>query len=102
MRHRQPVVNALVRHLLAGVGHDEPPERNPFRATAAASWRRGLIGPRIVPAGARPALGRGVGFAASSPPWSLTMISQQSGGAAGSVTDAPQSFEHAPYWSAPA
>ena len=33
MRHRQPVVNALIRNLLTGIEHEEPPERNPFKST---------------------------------------------------------------------
>jgi hypothetical protein len=32
IRHRVPVVNLIVRQLLKGVPHEEPPERNPFKA----------------------------------------------------------------------
>jgi predicted N-acyltransferase len=31
MRHRQPVLNQVTRHLLGLVQHDEAPERNPFK-----------------------------------------------------------------------
>lgn len=31
-RHRQPLLNKMVRGLLAGIEHDEPPERNPFKS----------------------------------------------------------------------
>jgi predicted N-acyltransferase len=31
MRHRQPVLNRLTRHLLGMVSHDEAPDRNPFK-----------------------------------------------------------------------
>jgi Acetyltransferase (GNAT) domain len=31
IRHRQPVLNALIKGLLNGVEHDEPPDRNPFK-----------------------------------------------------------------------
>lgn len=30
-RHRQPLLNKMVRGLLAGIEHDEAPERNPFK-----------------------------------------------------------------------
>ena len=33
IRHRVPVLNVFVRQLLRVVSHDEPPERNPFKAT---------------------------------------------------------------------
>jgi hypothetical protein len=36
VRHRQPVLNALVRDLLGGIHHDEAPERNPFKTAASA------------------------------------------------------------------
>jgi predicted N-acyltransferase len=36
MRHRQPVVNSLIRRLLTGIEHEEAPERNPFKTGAAA------------------------------------------------------------------
>lgn len=32
IRHRVPVVNLVVRQLLKGVPHDEPPDRNPFKS----------------------------------------------------------------------
>ena len=32
-RHTQPLVNKMVRGLLAGIEHDEAPERNPFKST---------------------------------------------------------------------
>lgn len=32
VRHRQPLVNKMVRGLLAGIEHDEAPERNPFKS----------------------------------------------------------------------
>ena len=31
-RHRQPLLNKMVRGLLAGIEHDEAPERNPFKS----------------------------------------------------------------------
>jgi predicted N-acyltransferase len=31
LRHRQPVLNKLLKHLLLGIEHDEAPERNPFK-----------------------------------------------------------------------
>jgi hypothetical protein len=31
IRHRVPVLNSLVRHLLRAVPHDEAPDRNPFK-----------------------------------------------------------------------
>lgn len=33
IRHRVPIVNLLVRQLLKAVPHDEPPDRNPFKAS---------------------------------------------------------------------
>lgn len=33
VRHRVPLLNVMVRQLLKAVPHDEPPERNPFKAT---------------------------------------------------------------------
>lgn len=33
IRHRVPVVNLVVRQLLKAVPHDEPPDRNPFKAS---------------------------------------------------------------------
>ncbi len=35
-RHRHPLINKLVRCLLAEIEHAEAPERNPFRKTAPA------------------------------------------------------------------
>lgn len=37
MRHRQPMLNQLTRHLLGMVSHDEAPDRNPFKGAPAAS-----------------------------------------------------------------
>lgn len=37
VRHRQPVLNALIRDLLGGMHHDEAPERNPFKSAPAAA-----------------------------------------------------------------
>ena len=34
LRHRQPVLNKLIKNLLLGVEHDEAPERNPFKKSA--------------------------------------------------------------------
>ncbi len=31
LRHRQPVLNKLIKNLLQGVEHDDAPERNPFK-----------------------------------------------------------------------
>jgi Acetyltransferase (GNAT) domain len=31
LRHRQPVLNKLIKRLLLGLEHDEAPERNPFK-----------------------------------------------------------------------
>lgn len=31
LRHRQPVLNKLIKNLLLGVEHDDAPERNPFK-----------------------------------------------------------------------
>ncbi|HEY1121785.1 MAG TPA: GNAT family N-acetyltransferase [Haloferula sp.] len=36
LRHRQPVLNTLLKRLLLCVEHDEPPERNPFKSPAKA------------------------------------------------------------------
>jgi hypothetical protein len=33
LRHRQPVLNKLMKRLLLGIEHDEAPERNPFKKT---------------------------------------------------------------------
>ncbi len=35
IRHRQPVVNSLIKRLLEGIEHAEPPERNPFKQSAS-------------------------------------------------------------------
>jgi hypothetical protein len=32
IRHRQPLVNRLIRSLLAAIPHDEAPDRDPFKA----------------------------------------------------------------------
>jgi len=34
LRHRQPVLNKLIKNLLLGVEHDDAPERNPFKKNA--------------------------------------------------------------------
>ena len=34
LRHRQPVLNKLIKRLLLGIEHDEAPDRNPFKKTA--------------------------------------------------------------------
>lgn len=34
LRHRQPVMNKLIKHLLLGIEHDDAPERSPFKKTA--------------------------------------------------------------------
>jgi hypothetical protein len=34
LRHRQPVLNKLIKGLLKGVEHEEAPERNPFKKAA--------------------------------------------------------------------
>jgi hypothetical protein len=34
VRHRQPILNKLLRGLLGSIGHDEAPERNPFGAAS--------------------------------------------------------------------
>jgi hypothetical protein len=41
VRHRQPVLNALIRDLLGGLHHDEAPERNPFKTAAASGDQAG-------------------------------------------------------------
>ncbi|GAB2889034.1 hypothetical protein GCM10027046_16860 [Uliginosibacterium flavum] len=35
LRHRQPVLNLLIKRLLLGIEHDEAPERNPFKKSTA-------------------------------------------------------------------
>lgn len=35
VRHRQPVLNKMMKHLLLGMEHDDAPERNPFKKAAA-------------------------------------------------------------------
>ena len=34
LRHRQPVLNKLIKNMLQGVEHDDAPERNPFKKLA--------------------------------------------------------------------
>ncbi|MBL8510189.1 MAG: GNAT family N-acetyltransferase [Betaproteobacteria bacterium] len=34
LRHRQPVLNKLIKRLLLGISHDDAPERNPFKKGA--------------------------------------------------------------------
>lgn len=34
LRHRQPVLNKLMKRLLTGIEHDDAPERNPFKKAA--------------------------------------------------------------------
>jgi hypothetical protein len=36
VRHRQPVLNKLMKRLLLGIEHDDAPERNPFKKAKAA------------------------------------------------------------------
>jgi len=36
LRHRQPVLNTLIKRLLLGIEHDDAPERNPFKQPAKA------------------------------------------------------------------
>lgn len=36
VRHRQPVLNKLIKRLLLGIEHDDAPERNPFKKEKAA------------------------------------------------------------------
>ncbi len=31
LRHRQPVINKVIKHLLLGIEHEDAPERNPFK-----------------------------------------------------------------------
>lgn len=37
LRHRQPVLNTLIKRLLLCVEHDEAPERNPFKSAAKSA-----------------------------------------------------------------
>src|SRR5260221_200099 len=37
VRHRQPVLNAVIKHLIRHIDHDEAPARNPFKKTEAAA-----------------------------------------------------------------
>lgn len=34
LRHRQPVLNKLIKHLLLGIEHEDAPDRNPFKKPA--------------------------------------------------------------------
>ncbi|MES2932579.1 MAG: GNAT family N-acetyltransferase [Pseudomonadota bacterium] len=36
VRHRQPVLNKLIKRLLLGIEHDDAPERNPFKKSKVA------------------------------------------------------------------
>lgn len=45
-RHRQPVLNKLVRGLLAHIDHDEAPERNPFKETPAPTSGKKTAAPK--------------------------------------------------------
>jgi hypothetical protein len=36
LRHRQPIINKLIKHLLLGIEHDDAPERNPFKKAATS------------------------------------------------------------------
>ncbi|MEO7580208.1 MAG: GNAT family N-acetyltransferase [Massilia sp.] len=37
VRHRQPVMNKLMKHLLLGIEHEDAPERNPFKKAEKAA-----------------------------------------------------------------
>lgn len=37
VRHRQPVLNKMIKHLLLGIEHDDAPERSPFKKAAKAT-----------------------------------------------------------------
>lgn len=37
VRHRQPVLNKMIKHLLLGIEHDDAPERSPFKKAARAA-----------------------------------------------------------------
>jgi hypothetical protein len=50
LRHRVEPVNWLLRGILGGVPHDEAPERNPFKVTAAEKasfWRFAISLPML-------------------------------------------------------
>lgn len=36
VRHRQPVLNKLIKHVLMGIEHEDAPERNPFKKAVVA------------------------------------------------------------------
>ena len=36
VRHRQPVLNKMIKRLLTGIEHEEAPERSPFKKAKAA------------------------------------------------------------------
>lgn len=38
VRHRQPVLNKIMKQLLLGIEHEEAPERSPFKKAAAAAY----------------------------------------------------------------
>ncbi|MES2259616.1 MAG: GNAT family N-acetyltransferase [Pseudomonadota bacterium] len=42
VRHRQPVLNKLMKRLLLGIEHDDAPERNPFKKSAPAPTPQNL------------------------------------------------------------
>lgn len=37
VRHRQPVLNKMIKRLLTGIEHEEAPDRSPFRKAAVKS-----------------------------------------------------------------
>ena len=37
IRHRQPILNKVIKHLLLGMEHDDAPERNPFKKSASST-----------------------------------------------------------------
>ena len=43
VRHRQPVLNKLMKRLLLGMEHDDAPERNPFKKAAPPATKKGAV-----------------------------------------------------------
>jgi hypothetical protein len=37
IRHRQPILNKMIKHILLGMEHDDAPERNPFKKSTTAT-----------------------------------------------------------------